>query len=75
MWRSVAGMPRSENSVVTWCSDSGDRLQKSHCMVLLRNPVAGSRFCEWMKSLNLSASRTKNTGVLLPTRSQLPCAV
>jgi hypothetical protein len=31
MWRSVAGMPRSENSVVTWCSDSGERLQKSHC--------------------------------------------
>ena len=37
--------------------------------------VFGWRFCVWMKSGNLSGSRTKNTGVLLPTRSQLPSSV
>ena len=31
--------------------------------------VCGSRFWVWMKSPNLSGSRTKKTGVLLPTRS------
>jgi hypothetical protein len=34
-----------------------------------RMPVSGSRFWEWMKSWNFVASRTKKTGVLLPTRS------
>jgi hypothetical protein len=34
-----------------------------------RRPVSGIRFCEWMKSSNLLASRTKNVGVLFPTRS------
>ena len=62
-------MPRSPISQATWWADSGDRVQKSHCMSLLRSPVAGWRFCERMKSWNLIVSRTKKTGVLLPTMS------
>ena len=62
-------MPRSPISHVTWWADSGESVQKSHCMLLSRRPVPGMRFCEWMKSGNLIGSRMKNTGVLLPTRS------
>ena len=69
MWRYDFGMPRSPISQVTWCADSGDRVQKSHCMSLSRSPLPGRRFCERMKSWNLMVSRTKKTGVLLPTRS------
>ncbi len=68
-------MPRSPKRYVTWCKDSGLSDQKSHCIVLSRMPVRGSRFCEWMKSENFIGSRTKNTGVLFPTRSQLPSSV
>ena len=53
----------------------GDWLQKSHIAVGERRLVLGWRFCVWMKSGNFSGSRTKNTGVLLPTRSQLPSSV
>lgn len=56
-------------SQVTWCAVSGRSVQKSHCMLWSRNPEPGSRFCDRMKSGNLMASRMKNTGVLLPTRS------
>ena len=56
-------------SQVTWWADSGERVQKSHCMSASRRWVPGRRFCEWMKSGNLMPSRMKNTGVLLPTRS------
>ena len=74
-WRQVAGMPRSDIRIVTWCALSGESVQKSHCISLERSPVSGSRFCEWMKSWNFEGSRTKKTGVLLPTRSWLPCCV
>ncbi|CPU66052.1 Uncharacterised protein [Mycobacteroides abscessus] len=56
-------------SQVTWCADSGERDQKSHCMSLSRRFEPGRRFCDRMKSGNLMPSRRKNTGVLLPTRS------
>jgi hypothetical protein len=69
VWRIVRGVPRSDIRIVTWCALSGTSVQKSHCMSLERMPVSGSRFCEWMKSENLLASRMKKTGVLLPTRS------
>ena len=55
--------------IATWCALPGSRVQKSHCMSLERSPVSGMRFWEWMKSENFVASRMKNTGVLLPTRS------
>ncbi|RPK46189.1 hypothetical protein EES37_12765 [Streptomyces sp. ADI91-18] len=69
MCRYDLGMPRSPISHVTMCADSGDRVQKSHCMSWSRSPLSGRRFCERMKSWNLLGSRTKKTGVLLPTRS------
>ena len=66
------GRPRSVIRIVTWCRLSGDSDQKSHIAVGERRFVFGCRFWVWMKSGNLYGSRTKNTGVLLPTRSQLP---
>ena len=38
-------------------------------------PVRGSRLIAWLRSGNRSGSRKKNTGVLLPTMSQLPSSV
>ena len=40
-----------------------------------RIPVRGSRLMAWLRSGNFSGSRRKNTGVLLPTKSQLPVSV
>src|SRR3981189_2854769 len=51
--------------MVTWCRLSGDRLQKSHIIVAVFRFVCGSRFCVWIKSENLRASRINNTGGLL----------
>ena len=68
-------MPRSDIRTVTWCADSGDSVQKSHCISLERRPLAPARFWLWMKSWNFDGSRTKKTGVLLPTMSQLPSSV
>jgi len=75
MWRTPMGRPRSEKRMVTWCSDSGDKDQKSHIAVAERRLVLGCRFWVWMKSGNLYGSRMKKTGVLFPTRSQLPSSV
>ena len=75
MCRQVRGMPRSPISQVTWCADSGNRVQKSHCMSLSRSPLSVRRFCERMKFWNLIGSRRKNTGVLFPTMSRLPSVV
>ena len=69
MCRSVRGVPRSVIRNVTWWADSGDSVQKSHCMLWSRRSVSGRRFWEWMKSENLDGSRMKKIGVLLPTRS------
>ena len=46
MLRQVRGVPRSLISQVTWWADSGERLQKSHYMLLMRMPVSGRRNCE-----------------------------
>ena len=75
MLRHDFGRPRSENRIVTWCRLSGESDQKSHIEVLLRRFVFGSRFCVRMKSGNLYGSRTKKTGVLFRSRSQLPSPV
>ena len=61
--------------MVTWCRASGSDVQKSQLLRALRRFVLGSRFTAWLRSGNLSGSRRKNTGVLLPTRSQLPSSV
>jgi hypothetical protein len=44
-------------------------------MIMLTLWGAGHRFCDRMKCWNFIGSRTKNTGVLLPTRSRLPSVV
>jgi hypothetical protein len=51
------------------CADSGDSVQKSHCMSLSRRPLSARRFWERMKCGNFIGSLMKKTGVLLPTRS------
>ena len=68
-------MPRSPISQVTMWADSGDSVQKSHCMSALRRLLAARRFWERMKFWNFNGSRTKKTGVLLPTMSKLPSEV
>ena len=35
---------RSPISQVTWCADSGDSVQKSHCMSASRRLLAAGRF-------------------------------
>ena len=75
MLRQLLGMPRSPMSQVTWWADSGERVQKSHCMSWSRRLVAAMRFWERMKFWNFSGSLMKNTGVLLPTMSRLPSDV
>ena len=69
MWRQVRGMPRSPMSHVTWWADSGDSVQKSHCMSWSRRSESARRFCERMKCWNFIGSLRKKTGVLLPTMS------
>ena len=68
-------MPRSLMVMVIWCSASGSEVQKSQLLRALRRLVRGSRLTAWLRSGNLSGSRRKKTGVLLPTRSQLPSSV
>ena len=75
MWRKLFGMPRSDITMVTWCSASGSSVQKSQLLSALRRPVRGSRLIAWLRSGKRSGSRKKNTGVLLPTMSQLPSSV
>ena len=75
MWRHDRGMPRSPMSHVTWCADSGESVQKSHCMSASRRLLAAKRFCDRMKFWNFIGSRMKNTGVLLPTMSRFPSLV
>ncbi len=69
MWRKEVGMPRSPKSQVNWWVASGLREKKSQTLSGSWTFVYGSRFWEWMKSGNLSGSRMKKIGVLLPTRS------
>ena len=68
-------MPRSLMVMVTWCSASGSEVQKSQLLVAERRLVCGSRLTARLRSGNLCGSRRKKTGVLLPTRSQLPSSV
>src|SRR6202030_763521 len=54
---------------------SRSKVQKSQFLSALRIPVGGSRLIAWLRSGKRNGSRKKNTGVLLPTRSQLPSSV
>src|ERR1700744_5435577 len=64
MCRQLRGMPRSPISQVTWCADSGDRVQKSHCMSWSRRLLSWRRFWDRMKCWNFIGSLMKKTGVM-----------
>ena len=72
-------MARSDITHITMCMLSGVRLMKSQKLscadAACGKPRSGSGFTEWMTSGNLMASWMKNTGMLLPTMSQLPSLV
>ena len=57
------------------CTDSGVLDMKSKMRFGSWRKVTGSGLSAWITSGNLIASRMKNTGRLLPTRSQLPSSV
>ena len=76
MNRNDRGMARSDMIHISMCAVSGINDAKSQNVscadCACGNPRSGSGFTEWMRSGNLMASWMKNTGMLLPTRSQLP---
>ena len=61
------------------CAVSGDseaKSQKVSCAVAACGmPWCGSGLAAWIRSGNFIESWMKNTGMLLPTRSQLPSSV
>src|SRR5690606_14412268 len=69
------GIPRSLITIVTWWSDSGSNVQKSQLLLGLLKLVFGSRLTAWFRSGNFIGSRKKKTGVLFPTKSQIPSSV
>ena len=72
-------MARSDITHMIMCMLSGVsemKSQKLSCAdCACGKPRSGSGFTEWMRSGNLMASWMKNTGMLLPTMSQLPSFV
>ena len=72
-------MARSDITHMIMCMLSGVRLMKSQKLSCADwacgKARSGSGFTEWMRSGNLIASWMKNTGMLLPTMSQLPSRV
>ncbi len=79
MNRNERGIARSDIVHITMCVASGIsemKSQKLSCAdCACGKPRSGSCFTEWTRSGNLIASWMKNTGMLLPTRSQLPSCV
>ena len=79
MNRNDRGIARSDIAHISMCVDSGisdAKSQKLSCAVCAcGNPRSGSGLAAWMRSGNLIGSWMKNTGMLLPTRSQLPAFV
>lgn len=77
--RSERGMVRSLIAHMIMCIDSGlseMKSQKVSCaLAACGKPRSGSIFTAWIRSGNFIASWMKNTGMLLPTRSQLPSLV
>ena len=72
-------MVRSDMIHITMCMDSGVsemKSQKLSCAVWAWGKSrSGSGLAAWIRSGNLIASWMKNTGILLPTMSQLPSLV
>ena len=79
MNRNERGMARSDMIHMIMCIDSGISETKSQklswAVWACGKPRSGSCLAAWMRSGNLIASWMKNTGMLLPTRSQLPSLV
>ena len=77
--RSERGMVRSDIAHMIMCVDSGISAMKSQkvscALAACGKPRSASIFTAWTRSGNLIASWMKNTGMLLPTRSQLPSLV
>jgi len=73
------GIARSDMTHMTMCMLSGVSEMKSQKLSCADwawgNPRSGSCFTAWTRSGNLIGSWMKNTGMLLPTRSQLPRCV
>ena len=74
--RSERGMVRSDIAHMIMWVDSGIRLMKSQkvswALAACGYPRSASIFTEWTRSGNFIASWMKKTGMLFPTRSQLP---
>ena len=72
-------MARSDMIHISMWVDSGiseAKSQKLSCAVwACGKPRSGSCLAAWIRSGNLMASWMKNTGMLFPTRSQLPSRV
>ena len=79
MNRNDRGIARSDIVHMTMCVASGISEMKSQKLSCADwacgNPRSGSCLTAWTRSGNLMASWMKNTGMLLPTRSQLPSCV
>ncbi len=77
--RNERGIARSDIVHMIMWKLSGVRLMKSQKLSCAEaawgNSRSGAGFTEWTRSGNLIASWMKNTGMLLPTRSQLPSCV
>ena len=77
--RSERGSVRSDMVHITMCMVSGVSEMKSQkvswALAACGKPRSGSIFTACIRSGNLIASWMKNTGMLLPTRSQLPSGV
>ena len=72
-------MARSDIAHMIMWSDSGISETKSQKLswaeAACGKPRSGSSFTAWIRSGNFIASWMKKTGMLLPTRSQLPASV
>ncbi len=72
-------MARSDMTHISMCVDSGISETKSQKVswaeAACGMALCGSGLTAWIRSGNFMASWMKNTGMLLPTRSQLPSSV
>ncbi len=77
--RRLRGRARSDMTHISMWADSGmsdTKSQKVSCAVAACGmPECGSGLAAWIRSGNFIASWMKKTGMLLPTRSQLPSSV
>ena len=79
MKRNERGIVRSDMIHMIMCMLSGESEMKSQklswAVCACGKPRSGSGLAAWIRSGNLIASWMKKTGMLLPTRSQLPSLV